>query len=113
MKKYIIYSIGKNFETIRKFETDNPDTALKKWIRYSSKYPLNTAISCKYNKDVVALYKLFLKDINYYRTLWAEFKVPYRFSYMYDGVSRSLRSPIDSIFGDKDFYDQVPYFSLG
>lgn len=114
VKKYVIKSINYNFETIEYFETDNPGTAINKWLSYSRKYPLNTAIFCGTREDVVSLYKVFVDKRDYYREQWYRKGIRYNYDYIFSGVYQyKIENSTGGFCGRRDWYDQVPYFSYG
>lgn len=117
MRRYYVEAINRNFDRLLFFETDNPKTAINKWIAYNKKYPACVAIFCKSKKDCIAIYSEFCRNgySDYKNKIEDRSKrFYYDFHYLYEGSKYMLnRNGNFGFCGNSDYYDQVPYFSFG
>lgn len=112
MKRYCVILYSNSGEVEYKFDTDSPKTALKKWIAYATKRPTMAAIFCGSKEDCWAVYKVFVQDSEIGK-YWFEKRCPYNYKHMYNETVSDLKTGRLYFSGRKDFYDQVPKFSLG
>lgn len=113
-KKYYIALINEYYETKDFFETDNPYTAIKKWLKYSFISPAMAYISCGSREDCMLLYSAFSRNKDrLYQDFWINGRMYYRFDYLLGNCNAYLQGRTLFFSGNRGSYDQVPIFSLG